>query len=140
MADKEITFEIAENSGSVKIAHEVIMTIASQAVSDVKGATVVSTLAEDIVDIIVKKGNQRGVRINTDEATGITDVEIHINVVYGLKILEVAWAVQEAVRKNILMMTDAKLGKVNVFVDGVVIEKEPKPAKVKEEKVKEKTK
>lgn len=134
MADKEITFETAENGGSVKIANEVIMTIASQAVCDIKGVTVASTLAEGIVDMIVKKNTQRGIRINTDEETGVTCVDVHINVAYGLKILEVAWTVQEAVRKNITMMTDVKLGDVNVFVDGVIVEKEPKPEKVKEEK------
>ena len=134
MADREITFEAADNGGSIKIANEVVMTIASQAVSEVKGVTVASTLAEGIVDMIVKKNSQRGIRINTDEATGLTDVDVHINVAYGIHILETSWAVQEAVRKNITMMTDVKLGKVNVFVDGIILEKEPKPQKVKEEK------
>lgn len=134
MAEKEITFETADNSGSIKIANEVVMTIASQAVNDTKGASIASTLAEGIVDIIVKKNAQRGIRINNDEETGLTDIDVHINVSYGLKILEVSWAVQEAVRKNVTMMTDVKLGKVNVYVDGILVEKEPKPEKVKEEK------
>lgn len=134
MAEKEITFETADNSGSIKIANEVVMTIASQAVNDTKGASIASTLAEGIVDIIVKKNAQRGIRINNDEETGLTDIDVHINVSYGLKILEVSWAVQEAVRKNVTMMTDVKLGKVNVYVDGILVEKEPKPEKIKEEK------
>lgn len=134
MADKEITFETADNAGVVKIANEVVMTIASQAVSEVKGASVATTFAEGIVDIIVKKNTQRGIRVTTDVETGLTDVDVHINVLYGLKILEISWAVQEAVRKNLTMMTDVKLGKVNVFVDGVSVEKEPKPEKQKEEK------
>ena len=133
MADKEITFETKDN-GSIKIANEVVMTIASQAVAEIKGASVASTLAEGIVDIIVKKNTQRGIRINTDDKTGLTDIDVHINVAYGLKILEVSWAVQEAVKKNVTMMTDVKLGKVNVCVDGLVIEKEPKAEKAKAEK------
>lgn len=139
MADKEITFETTDNSGMVKIANEVVMTIASQAVGEVKGAQVATTFAEGIVDIIVKKNTQRGIRIATDEETGLTDIDVHINVLYGLKILEISWAVQEAVKKNLTMMTDVKLGKVNVYVDGVVVEKEPKPEKIKE-KAKEKVK
>ena len=133
MADKEITFETADNNGSIKIANEVVMTIASQAVSEVKGASIASTFAEGIVDIIVKKNAQRGIRVTTDEETGITNIDVHINVLYGLKILEVSWAVQEAVKKDVTMMTDVNLGKVNVYVDGVLIEKEPKPEKSKEE-------
>lgn len=133
MADREIIFETADNSGSVKIANEVIMTIASQAISEIKGVSVASTFAEGIVDMIVKKNTQRGVRVSTDEATGITDIEVHINVAYGLKILEVSWAVQQAIKKNVTMMTDVNLGNVNVFVDGILVEKEPKPEKKKEE-------
>ncbi len=134
MADKEITFETKDNGGSIKIANEVVMTIASQAVGEIKGASVASTLTEGIVDIIVKKNTQRGIRVNTDETTGVTDIDVHINVCYGLKILEVSWAVQEAVKKNVTMMTNVNLGKVNVYVDGVLVEKDPKPEKVKEEK------
>ena len=133
MADREITFETADNNGSIKIANEVVMTIASQAVSEIKGVSVASTFAEGIVDIIVKKNTQRGIRVSTDDETGRTDIDVHINVSYGLKILEVSWAVQEAVKKNITMMTDVKLGKVNVYVDGVMVEKEPKAEKTKEE-------
>ena len=48
MAEKEITFETADNSGSIKIANEVVMTIASQAVNDIKGASIASTLAEEV--------------------------------------------------------------------------------------------
>jgi len=132
MADKEITFEKVENGGLIKIADEVVMAIASQAVADIKGVTISATLAEGLVDKLVKKNNQRGIRIYNDDTTVVTDVEIHINIAYGLNILEVCWSVQESVRKNITSMTDVKIGKVNVFVDGVTIEKEPKPEKVKE--------
>ena len=134
MADKEITFENVENMGTVKIANEVVMTIASQAVADIKGVVVATSLAEDIVEKLVKKSSQKGIRIITDDETSITDVEVHINVVYGINILEISWAVQEAVKKNITTMTDVKVGKVNVCVDGIYVEKEPKPEKVKEVK------
>lgn len=136
MADKEIAFETQDNGGSIKIANEVVMTIASQGVAEIAGASVATTLAEGIVDMIVKKNSQRGIRINTDAETGLTDIDVHINVVYGYKILEVSWAVQEAVKKNITMMTDVKLGNVNVCVDGLVIEKELKADKTKPEKEK----
>ena len=75
MADKEITFETADNNGSIKIANEVVMTIASQAVSEIKGASIASTFAEGIVDKIVKKNTQRGIRVSTDEETGLTSRE-----------------------------------------------------------------
>jgi len=134
MAEKEIVFESVDNGGFIKIANEVVMTIASQAVADVKGVTIATTLAEGIVDIIVKKNAQRGVRVSTDADTGITDLDVHVNVDYGTFILDAANAVQEAVKKNVTMMTDVKLGMVNVYVDGVTIEKEPKQEKSKKEK------
>lgn len=136
MADKEIIFETKEN-GAIKIANEVVMAIASQALEDIKGVTVASTIAEGIVDKIMKKNASRGINIYTDEETGLTDVDVHVNVEYGLNVLEISWAVQEAVKKNITAMTDVKIGKVNVFVDGVTIEKEPKPKKEPKKEVKE---
>ena len=39
-----------------------------------------------------------------------------------------------AVKKNVEAMTDIDVNKVNVFVDNVILEKEPKPAKPKKTK------
>lgn len=128
MADKDIIFETNEN-GAIKIANEVVMAIASQALEEIKGISVAVSIADGIVDKLRKKASGKGINIYTDEETGLTDIDVHVNVEYGLNVLEVSWAVQEAVKKNITSMTDVKVGKINVFVDGLTVEKEPKAKK-----------
>lgn len=125
---KDIIFETNEN-GAIKIANEVVMAIAVQALEEIKGVSVAVSIADGIVDKLRKKASGKGINIYTDEETGLTDIDVHVNVEYGLNVLEISWAVQEAVKKNITSMTDVKVGKINVFVDGVTVEKEPKAKK-----------
>ena len=132
MADKDIIFETNEN-GAIKIANEVVMAIASQALEEVKGVSVAVSIADGIVDKLRKKASGKGINIYTDEETGLTDIDVHVNVEYGLNVLEVSWAVQDAVKRNITSMTDVKIGRINVFVDGLTVEKEPKKEIKKEE-------
>lgn len=132
MADKDIIFETNEN-GAIKIANEVVMAIASQALEEIKGISVAVSIADGIVDKLRKRASGKGINIYTDEETGLTDIDVHVNVEYGLNVLEVSWAVQEAVKRNITSMTDVKVGKINVFVDGLTVEKEPKKEIKKEE-------
>ena len=136
MADKEIIFETQEN-GKIMIANEVVMSIAAQALEDIKGVSVATSIAEGIVDKIIKKNTARGISIYTDEETGLTDIDVHVNVDYGINVLEISWSVQEAVKKNVTAMTDVKVGNVNVFVDGLTVEKEAKAKKEPKKEVKE---
>ena len=119
---KDIIFETNEN-GAIKISNEVVMAIASQALEDIKGVSVAVSIADGIVDKLRKKASGKGINIYTDEETGLTDIDVHVNVEYGLNVLEISWAVQEAVKKNITSRTDGKVGKINVFVDGLTIDK-----------------
>ncbi len=137
MADKDIIFETT-NSGEIRIANEVVMAIAVQALEEVKGVAVAVSVAEGLVEKLRKKASGRGINISTDEVSGVTDIDVHVNVEYGINILEVSWDVQEAVKRNVTAMTDVKIGKINVFVDGIIIEKEPKFKKeIKKESKKE---
>ena len=140
MSEKDIVLETQENSGEIKISNDVITAIAAQALAEIKGVQMAATVAEGLVDKLVKKNSQRGVKIYLDESTKNADVDVHIVISYGVNIPEISWKVQEAVKKNVEAMTDISVQKVNVFVDNVTIEKEPKPQKpkkVKEEKIDE---
>lgn len=135
MAEKDIILETKKDVGEIKIANEVVLVIAAQALCDIKGIQLATSVAEGIVDKLVKKSSQRGVRIYLNEETKKADIDVHININYGVNIPEISWSVQEAVKKNVEIMTDLSIDKVNVFVDGVILEKEPKPPKAK--KIKE---
>lgn len=134
MAEKDITFETEESQGAIKISNEVVLIIAAQALNDIKGIHLAASAAEGFVDKLVKKPAQRGVRIYLDDEAKEVDIDVHINIDYGMNIPEISWTIQEAVKKNVETMTDISVKKVNVFVDGVSIEKEPKTPKVKRTK------
>ena len=72
MAEKDITFETEENPGAIKIANEVVLIIAAQALNDIKGIHLAASAAEGFVGKLVKKPAQRGVRIYlNDEAINL---------------------------------------------------------------------
>ena len=129
MAEKDITFETEDNPGAIKIANEVVLIIAAQALNDIKGIHLAASAAEGFVDKLVKKPAQRGVRIYLNDEAKEVDIDVHINIDYGMNIPEISYAIQEAVKKNVETMTDISVNKVNVFVDSVFLEKEPKAPK-----------
>ena len=135
MAEKDnITFETEENPGAIQISNEVVLVIAAQVLNDIKGIGLAASAAEGFVDKLVKKPVQRGVRIYLNDDAKEVDIDVHIVIDYGINIPEISWSIQEAVKRNVETMTDIKVHKINVFVDGVSLEKEPKPAKFKRSK------
>ncbi len=131
MAEKDIVFETDTVSGEVKISNEVLVTIAAQALNEIKGIQLATSVAEGFVDKLVKKNTSKGVRIYLNDEVKEADLDIHISIEYGINIPEVSWHIQDAVKKNVETMTDVKVNKVNVFVDGVTVEKEPKVPLIK---------
>ena len=102
-------------SGNIKISDEVIETIASVAISSIDG---VSGTGSGIVDGITRKFSKKpstsGIKATVGERT--TNVDINIVVKYGVRIPEVAWSVQDAVKKEIELMTGLTVEKINVRV------------------------
>ncbi len=119
-------------SGSIKISEEVIETIASVAVSEIDGVCSVGTgLVDGIARRLGKKPLSGGIKASVDEET--VTVDINIIVKYGARIPEVAWNVQDAVKKEIELMTGLKAEKVNVRVVGIDIPQEEEKEDTTEE-------
>lgn len=110
-------------NSSIKISEEVIETITSVAVSEIEG---VSSMGAGFVDglarRITKKSSSAGIKAYVDDNT--VGVDISIVVKYGVRIPEVAWNVQDAVKKEIELMTGLTVEKVNVKVVGIDIPEE----------------
>lgn len=108
-----------EKIGSVKIADDVIATCAMSATTKTEGVSDLSAGITDTIskNILGKTSLSKGIKILQEEQ-GIT-VDVHIVVEYGVKIPEVAWNVQENVKKEIESITGLKIKSVNIFVQGV---------------------
>ena len=112
------------DSTGVQIANDVISTIAGKAVSDVKGvAGMAGGFAGGISEVLSGKKNlSKGIKadINENEAK----IDVNIIVEYGVRIPDVAFEIQNRVKKAIETMTGLKVLSVNVHVQGVSMAEE----------------
>ena len=107
----ETNGEVAlENNTNIKIADDVISVIAGVAVSEVPGVAQMSGgFAGGISEVFSGKKNL---------AKGIK-VDVNIIVEYGVRIPDVAFEIQNKVKKAVESMTGLKVVEVNVHIQGV---------------------
>lgn len=107
-----------ENSG-VKISNDVVAVIAGVAVSEVQGvASMQSGFAGGISEVLSgKKNRTKGIKVEIEENTAKIDVNIIVE--YGTRIPDVAFEIQNRVKKAVESMTGLNVEEVNVHVQGV---------------------
>lgn len=116
----------------IRIADEVIATIAGIAATEVKNVTSMSGgIADGIAGILGKKNLGKGVKVEVGEKEVI--VELSIIVEYGCKIHVVAKEIQDRVREAVEDMTGLNVVEINIHVLGVNIEKESKKEELDQE-------
>ncbi len=122
--------EVTENSGEValesntniKIADDVIAVIAGVAVAEVPGVAEMSGgFAGGISEVLSGKKNlSKGIKVESGEKE--TKIDVNIIVEYGTRIPDVAFEIQNRVKKAVENMTGLKVVEVNVHVQGVSTE------------------
>jgi uncharacterized alkaline shock family protein YloU len=119
--------------GQIKIADEVVGVIAGLAATEVPGVAGMSGgIAGGIAEMLGRKNLSKGVKVEVGEKEAAID--LYIIVEYGAKIPDVAWQIQENVKKAIETMTGLNVVEVNIHVQGVNMEKDEKeesPLRVK---------
>ena len=107
--------------GNIRIADDVVKTIAAKAAIDVEG---VYKLAGGVVDevskMLGKKRPTNGVKVEVGEVE--CSIEVYLVVKYGYKIPEVAEEVQKVVLEEVSRLSGLKVVEVNVYVQNVKIE------------------
>ncbi len=121
---KETTLEVTDgvNPNSldeIKIADDVVAVIAGVAVSEVPGVSgMAGGFAGGISEVLSGKKNlAKGIKVEVGEKE--TKVDVNIIVEYGTRIPDVAFAIQNRVKKAVETMTGLKVIAVNVHVQGV---------------------
>lgn len=109
--------------GIVKISDEVVAVISGIAATEIKGIIGMSAnLVGGITQILSGRKNlSKGVKVSVGENSAAID--LYVVVEYGLRIPEVAYQVQENVRKAVESMTGLNVTAVNVHVQNVSIPK-----------------
>lgn len=135
----DIIDEVLDENEGVKISNDVIAIIAGVAVSEVPGVYGMSGgFAGGISEVLKGKKNlAKGIKVDSTETEAKIDVNIIVE--YGARIPDVAFEIQNRVKKAVENMTGLKVEKVNVHVQGVNteslndIEEEEKQDKSNEE-------
>ena len=110
--------EIVENEG-IQISNDVVAVIAGVAVSEVAGVSGMSGgFAGGITEVLSGKKNlAKGIKVDIEGTT--TKIDVNIIVEYGSRIPDVAYEIQNRVKKAVESMTGLTVEEVNVHVQGV---------------------
>ena len=115
----ELENEIKTKNEWIKISDDVVAVIAGVAVSEVQGvADMAGGFAGGISEVFSGKKNMaKGIKVDVTENTAKIDVNIIVE--YGSRIPDVAFEIQNRVKKAVENMTGLKVEEVNVHVQGV---------------------
>jgi len=111
---------IATENGNIKISQEVISRISAISARDVKGVAGLGA-GGGFADFLGKKSPEKGIKVEMTDDSAVIDV--HITVKFGVKINEVAYKLQQAVKSAVESFAGIENITVNVFVDGIEQEK-----------------
>lgn len=120
---------VSTEQENIQISNDVIAVIAGVAVSEVSGvANTVGGFAGGISEVLSGKKNMaKGIKV--DKTEGKVKIDVNIIVEYGTRIPDVAFEIQNRVKKAVENMTGMNVTEVNVHVQGVDTNiKKDKPA------------
>lgn len=132
----ELEEEIKTENEGIKISNDVVAVIAGVAVSEVQGVSgMAGGFAGGITEVLSGKKNlAKGIKVDIEEEK--VKIDVNIIVEYGSRIPDVAFEIQNRVKKSVEGMTGLKVEEVNVHVQGVNTDV-AKPDEDKQEKTEE---
>lgn len=115
----ELEEEIKTENEGIKISDDVVAVISGVAVSEVPGvAGMAGGFAGGITEVFSGKKNlAKGIKVEVTESQAKIDVNIIVE--YGSRIPDVAFEIQNRVKKAVESMTGLNVEEVNVHVQGV---------------------
>lgn len=114
---KQYITKVQEN-GAVMISEDVIISIVTQAVSEVDGVVSISTKpTKELADMIGKNWG-KGMKINIGEDNSVA-IDVDVVIGYGQSVVAIAGAVQTSIIGTVQSMTGVEAVVVNVNVCGI---------------------
>ena len=116
----QVEKKVQENEqDTIQISNDVIAVIAGVAVSEVTGvASMAGGFAGGISEVLSGKKNMaKGIKV--DKTENKIKIDVNIVVEYGTRIPDVAFEIQNRVKKAVENMTGMNVEEVNVHVQGV---------------------
>lgn len=114
--------EHTQENGVVRIADDVIASIAGIAATEVDGVIrLTGNITNEIVSKIAMNNLSKGVHIEVENQH--VKVRVNCEILYGSNIPEIARQVQDKVKQNVENMTGLFVQEVNVYVAAVASER-----------------
>ncbi|MDR1616420.1 MAG: Asp23/Gls24 family envelope stress response protein [Syntrophomonadaceae bacterium] len=111
--------------GAIRIADEVVSTVAGLAAMEVEGvASMSGGWGTELVEKLGKKNLGKGIKVEVTEHQ--TKIDIDLVIEYGYEIPKVADTVQHEVREAVQNMTGLEVIAVNINIVGVELKKDDK--------------
>lgn len=121
-AGENSTVEQSSPGGKIRISEDVISQIAAKALVSIHG---VEAAAPGIMANLMGRKAVNGVRITlTDGDAPDIQVDSYITVKFGLRIPDLCWDVQEAIKDQVERATGYNVRSVNVYVQGIAFEEQ----------------
>ena len=116
---ENIKEESINEDNTIRIADDVVAVIAGVAVSEIPGVYgMAGSFAGGITEVLSGKKNlSKGIKVEVGEKD--TKIDVNIIVEYGTRIPDIAFEIQNRVKKAVENMTGLKVLEVNVHVQGV---------------------
>jgi len=109
------------NVGEVKISDEVVAIIADIAAKEVHG---VIGLSGGLTDMLGKRHGAKGIKLEVEDK--VVKMDLFLNIEYGIRIPDVAWKIQENVKRSIEVMTGMTVSTIDIHIQGIQTKKEEK--------------
>ena len=102
-----------------KISEEIVCKTAVKAVLDVPGVARLSdSFTDNLSKMLYNKDTENsGVKVNVGD-DGLT-IDVFVIVDFGVKIPQLAWDIQNAVKSSVSKITEIELNAINIHVQGV---------------------
>lgn len=125
--------EESSSLGDIKINHTVVASIVKLATLEVPGVVSVAGggLVGEIAGIFSKKDSGAGIQVGEDEDANYVII-IRVILSFGVELAKTAYGIQTSVRDQVENMTNKRVARVDVIIDGVKMPEPPKDESVKE--------
>lgn len=110
-----------ENNINLSVSEEVISIIIEKTVMEIPGIYDINGGIIDGITNMLGTKRVKGIKVDIEEKTISTD--IYVIVEYGVKIPDIAWDIQDKVKKTLEEMTGMIVTAVNVHIQGINFKK-----------------
>lgn len=107
-----------EDDSNIEISEDVVSTIASKAALETNGVSGLGAgISKQIATMLARDHLSRGIKVSFQGNSVYIDVYVIIR--YGFRIPEVAWEIQNNVKKDVESMTGAVVEEVNIHIQSI---------------------